>query len=445
MKIRLFKSKNLNLCVFFIFYEFFLGFLTYNLSFPPVVKYLGDAINIYLLVVSIKVLSSRRHVKSFGTCQYEENKSLIAVFVIVLLWMGLGTLSAFLNGFHLPLWIWALRNWGRLFIFLIVCIALFDENSFLRVNQMIIKLFHINFFAVVIQFFFMKSSYKQDQMNGILGGNTSGMNVMLVLCTLVIIYSGFFLNMCSLKYAVLITSEAIIVAVLAELKVLFIVIVVLFVFYAVIDMKRRGIRINVKVLILLIIIPVIILTGANILSAIYPGFDNFLQISRIIEAMSVENGGYAGTGINRLSVISVSNKYFLTTFQQRLLGIGMGNAEYSQIGALTSSFYRTYGTNYMYLGFSSADLYIEGGLLGLVSYTGIYVYILLKNFKRVTNQRLTQNQKLLNSIGYGMAMLSLIFILYGNYQRTDAAYIIAFLLAGLFIKIRRPDRDIEAK
>ena len=179
--------------------------------------------------------------------------------------------------------------------------------------------------------------------------------------------------------------------------------------------------------------------GAAALSSIYPVFDGFLKSSNLISSMLVEHGGYAGTGINRLSVISVVNKNFLNTTSRRLFGIGFGNAEYSQINAFTSEFYRMYGIQYLNLGFSSASLYIEDGMVGLILYAGIYVYILLKNFARVTSSKITDNQMFLNSIGYGMTMLSLIFILYGNYQRTDVSYIIAFSLASLFIRNKRSE------
>lgn len=439
MKIRFFKNKNLNLCAFLILFEFFSGFLTYNLGFPATIKYLGDIINIYLILVGVKTIWVRNNNKKGDTYIYIENHSFYPALMIAALWILAGTVSSLFYGFSFPLWIWALRNWGRLFSFLFACKYIFDENSYLKMNNIIIRLFHINFFAVIIQFAFFGSSFNQDALNGIVGGDTSSMNIMLILCTLTIIYSGFFLNRYSLKKITIITGEAIIVAAIAELKILFVVIIFLFLFYAFLDMKRRGIKLKAKMIIPFVLFPIIILLGAAALSSIYPVFDGFLKSSNLISSMLVEHGGYAGTGINRLSVISVVNKNFLNTTSRRLFGIGFGNAEYSQINAFTSEFYRMYGIQYLYLGFSSASLYIEDGMVGLILYAGIYVYILLKNFARVTSSKITDNQMFLNSIGYGMTMLSLIFILYGNYQRTDVSYIIAFSLASLFIRNKRSE------
>ena len=67
-------------------------------------------------------------------------------------------------------------------------------------------------------------------------------------------------------------------------------------------------------------------------------------------------------------------------------------------------------------------------MVGLALYTISFISLFLKFAKKIKHT--TNNQKIFyENIGMGAALISIIFILYNNLQRTDAGIIIAFFLA----------------
>ena len=110
--------------------------------------------------------------------------------------------------------------------------------------------------------------------------------------------------------------------------------------------------------------------GIQVLYLIFPKFDQFFTLERIFSYVTTQEG-YVNTGgaagLDRMTAIPYVYENFLHTWQEKLFGIGLGNADYSSFSFLTSPFYvENSWTGYSY--FSSAFLTLELGAIGFAGF-----------------------------------------------------------------------------
>ena len=152
-------------------------------------------------------------------------------------------------------------------------------------------------------------------------------------------------------------------------------------------------------------------------------------------------------GLNRISTFNIIPKYFFNESLNYFVGIGAGNAEYSQNNLLCSNFYKLYG-NIDYIRFSSSILLLETGFLGLSLYAGQFIVLaiiyLYKIVKYYNNKMLYKNNYLL-FVSLFFCGISLIMIVYDAALRSEAAYFYGFILScGLITsKEKRVSNDKE--
>ena len=123
-----------------------------------------------------------------------------------------------------------------------------------------------------------------------------------------------------------------------------------------------------------------------------------------------------------------------TDVKQRIFGLGMGAAEFSQSSELlTSNFYRTY--SYLkYKNFLLPWMYIENGYVGLTIYILSFVYTVINGLKRL-KQYTSDEAKIFGWIGVVMTIISIILIVYSSSMRIDSAYIIYFFIVLNYINL----------
>lgn len=416
------KDWSANLCVAIILYVYLIGFFTFNFKVPESAYYLSD-----LLVIAALCGSVIRVFRGF----FFSEVRIASILLFILL--GVGTFSAFFNGFHFNLWIWSGRNWGRYFVYFYLCIALLNEKKADRILKFTETLFHINFFAILIQFIFFYRKISQDAMNGLVGRTTSGANMILLIATIVIVYSQYFSNKCSIKKILCVLTEAAIISVLAELKALILFALALFGIMLIVNFQAKT-KLILRYTMIILILSAVAVISLRIIVTIYPYFEKLLSIEGLINAVTTESG-YGNSGyIDRLTAVRVINKYFFDDagIWTKLFGLGMGNAEYSSVSMFTSEFYREYGTTFKYLYFTVSSIYMEVGMVGLILFVSIPITLFIRCFiqiKRIHIKAGSGEMLFYENVGLGMTALSIMYIWYNNLHRTDLAFLLAFYIA----------------
>lgn len=305
---------------------------------------------------------------------------------------------------------------------------------------------HINTIVVIFQYLFLGDFYSQDALNGLFGRNTSSIFVTVLLIVTVLAFSKYFSKKIKGSTLVLFLIEICICAVIAEIKAIFFFIIILLVAYIFSNAKLTKSKL-IKYTTIVVIGFLAVYLFAYMLGKIYSEFAGFLSLSRLLKDANAE-GGYGHQGyIDRLSGISVINKYFFNQMglKYKLFGLGIGNAEYSSFSSFTSAFYNRFGREFFYLNFTSSALYMEVGIVGLVLYALIFILIILDCYKRI-KYYIKNNKSAMSfyeQVGFGIAMLALIFIIYNNLQRTDASFVLAYFLSIPFVAFKNEKNNYE--
>lgn len=429
MKVRIYKNFSVNICLFLFYFTLFIGFITLNFRVPVSVYYFGDLLCVLLFAVSINKMAN-----NLGSNSY-----IRAILIPVLGMMIVGFTSALFHDFHPQLIIWSMRNWGRFYIYFLVCVSVLNSKQVDDTLGFIDKVMHVNFWVIIAQF--LLGLYYGDELNGLFGRNTSGVNITMLLMWIVMACSQFLYKKCSLKNYMIRLIEINIIAIVSELRALFVFeILIMLVLYL---LNRRM---NVKTIFRFVSLFIIIIIGAafaaSILGKLYPEFSGFFTIENLMAAATTE-GGYGHSGyIDRLNGISIINKYFFNDMgiQFKLFGMGMGNAEYSAVSFFQSEFNRVYGTTFRYLNFSMPSLYLEVGLVGLILYICSFAIPFCQRAKSIRkkigkiNVPEIANGLINENIGLGALMIFLVYCVYNNLMRTDISFIAAFFVAVPFIR-----------
>ena len=430
MKITIAKDVKIHLCIGCLYYVLFIGFFTYNFRFPQSLLYVSDGILMVLFFLSIPKIN------------YALRVSLIRETIIPAIGIAvISTASSCISNINILQIIWAYRNWGRLFIYFLVCYIALKKELLTSIIKFLKTTYHLNFLVIVLQYLSHSAMYTQDQLNGFFGRDTSAINTTVSLFILVVVLSDFFSKKASglsiLPYIIEIT----IIAILAELKAVMIFEILLILVFMLVNTTLDTITVLKQISFALVLIITVII-GSQALSSIYPDFKNFLNIQNIILSATTSDGyGHSGY-IDRLNGIEVINKYFFDSmgWKYKLIGLGAGNAEYSAVPILQSDFYKAYGSKFLYLNFASSSLYLESGMLGLIGYALCFILPLISYTRRIMKQPRQVNAKNTDmtywlNVGLGSNLIALLFIIYNNLERTDASLIVAFFVAAPIVAI----------
>ena len=285
--------------------------------------------------------------------------------------------------------------------------------------------FVLNFLLTLYQFFVL--DIKQDNLGGFFGthfGCNAYTNVFLmVVITLSIIR---YMNQHESAWLCLAKCGlALLIAAMAELK-MFILEFVMIVVLAILLTKfsRRKIF-------LLVGAGVGVILGIQIMIKIFPGWANWFNIQSIWET-AISSAGYTGQGDwKRLTAVPIAWNTFLTTWPQKLFGLGLGNCDFGPIAAMTSPFYIEYfQTNYY--SFSSGIIMLETGLIGMIVYLMFFVMVFIGAHKLEISGQGNVDYCQFAKI---MSLMCFVLFLYNCTLRIEIGYMVYFSLALPFIEI----------
>lgn len=278
---------------------------------------------------------------------------------------------------------------------------------------------------VIIQYFLLGK--QGDYLGGIFGvqqGCNAYLNIFQVIivtkCILYCLNKRERFHSCAFKCAM-----ALVIAAFAELKFFF------FEFVLIVMIAILITNFSWRKL-LIILGSIVAVYGAGIvLVRLFPNFADSMSIHGLLK-IATSDKGYTSVGdMNRLTVIPMSNRLFLKNDIQRLFGFGLGNCDYATgYSFLTTPFYRRNSwTHYMWL--STASIYLEMGIVGLFFFFGFFVMVFFKVHK---NQKKAQTDIVYYQMTKIMAIMGGVIAIYNSSMKTEAAYMLYFMLTLPFLK-----------
>ncbi len=421
MEIRFRKKTQAEWLVLFILVMPFAFFVLMDFfGFPSLVKYTVDVAWLSLLLVMAMMRGSTLD------ADMRRIALVIGAFFIA------GTVS-FIFNFQSPFYyLWGIRNNARFFVFFFACVFFVKEHSVEYYLKFLDIVFWINIPIVLFQFFVL--DLKWDYLGGLfgvgVGCNAYTNSLMVVVATKALL---FYLNKReSLLSCVVKCAFTLGIAALSELKaymIEFVILLILVTLFTSFSWRKVGIIASGAVG---------VIVAVNILVMLFPTFESWFNIRSIWETAS-SDAGYTNTGdLNRLTAIPMVLDRFLPGNMDKLIGLGLGNCDYSSsFQFLTSPFYWVYGdTNYVW--FSTSFLVLETGILGFVLYCAFFVFVFLAADRRQKNG---EADRVLCQMSKVMAVMSLFFVVYNVSMRTESAYLVYFILALPFIKGRVSARE----
>lgn len=381
---------------------------------PKAIMYFGDAINLWLFLNAII------NVKRIGNNE-------------VLLFIGLFSIEAILSGIincqSILLLLWGVRQNFRFFLFYFSCVVFLKKENYKFLFSIVKVLFWVSLPLSFIEARLVSypvgtiiGDYVGGIYYGIQGVNAPLNIIMIIYCSKIFIdYYNRKIKFSRLAFVIV---GALVMATFAELKVFLVEIVII----GAIVMVRHGVSLKTIILI------IIGMVSAGYIVQFFVDINgggrsyytkDYLSFSGMIEN-ALRTSGYDGNGdLNRFFAIqTLTEKFFKNNIWGFLMGLGLGNAEYSMsFSFLTSDFYSAYNwLHYQY--FSISFVFIEAGLIGIVLYIGIFVSACIQGLKRLEKE---SDSKTFFSI---MCIMMLIMIFYNPSLRNEqCGYILYMILA----------------
>ena len=409
------------LVFFVIIWNILSAILIGFLKFPKSIIYIGDILNVWLFMNAIY--------KEGHKSKYSINYPIIFMVIFTLI----GIIGSLVSGNSLILMIWGLRQNARYFLFFYSCVVFLNENDLKILIKIIEKIFWISIPLCTYEAFFVHYSSTTivgDMVGGIyygMSGVNAPLNVILIIYVSYVLLE-FFESRCKLNFMVLTLAAALYMSALAELKV-FLIEVIIIVAYA---MIKSGINFKTIIIVVLgilffgFVLEFFVEVNSN--GREYYTLD-FLTINGMVE-YATSTSGYDGVGdLNRFTAIQqLNHMFFKNDIFGFLFGNGIGSGEFSKgFDILTSQFYKQYSyLHYQY--FTSSFIFIETGLLGLISYIMIFVSSLFVGFKKNVIIKFKKLHEIL-------VIMTLLLIIYNTSLRNEyCAYILYAMLAIPHIK-----------
>ncbi len=340
---------------FLAYFVLFFTFIMFNAEYlSPVlsaVKYLND-----LCIVALFVLCLNRIIPTFKKLNALPVLYAIAIFILVCV------VTSIINGVKITLFVWGFRNTFRGLAFLISVVCVFDNIDISKIFKAFFYIQILNFVLVVIQ---VINGARGDAVKGLFGS----LNVNALGLFSAILISYFFVAYVKrkegyLKFALTTLISFVTVAV-SENKMGFVFVLVCLILALV--FRGDGKR---KVYLTLTVLAFGAL-GMALLYIIEPyAFSQLASISNMFKYLATTyEEGYK---IPRLGGITwIINNFFGGNAVKTLFGMGLGNCDTSQFSIFQSEFYSVYGS-YNYRWFTHQWIFVECGILGLISYTAIF-------------------------------------------------------------------------
>ncbi|MBQ9859806.1 MAG: hypothetical protein IJO76_03900 [Clostridia bacterium] len=403
---------------------FTFSFLVELLGLPGVVRFVADFLILVCMVAVLLKSSSQGKVSvARDTAPFS---CLIAVF---LLYTFVSYLFNFQSVFY---YIWGMRNNFRFYVAFLIFISFFKERHALNLLKLFDYLFWLHFAVSCVQFFIL--GYQQDYLGGLFGVEKGCNSYVIVFLIIVVLKSLLsFMNGEEKTSACLLRcGAALFISALAELKVFFIMFILIMIGSAIFT------SFSIKKTILLILAGVMLMIAYTVLVSLFDSFENFLSFDYLFEQLFKDN--YTSSeDLGRFTAIPQICDTFLTSFSDQAFGMGLGNCDTSTIPLFNTAFYDAY-VDIHYSIFSVSFIFLETGFVGLTLFTVFFVAVFVYS---LVNFRKKRGNKFFNQMGLIMSLLCLIIMFYNSSLRTEAGYIAYFIMALPFIGCRRGQEQSE--
>ncbi len=317
-------------------------------------------------------------------------------------------------------YLWGVRNNFRFYVAFFAFVSFFNEEQ-VETNFKILEfLFWINAIVSFVQAVLL--GYKQDYLGGLFGVE-KGCNAFTIVFFSVILTKSILSYMNGKEKTIpviLKCSTALIIAAYAELKFFFVIFMIIMIlsFF----MTKFSWR---KMLMLFFSIVIVSIAGA-ILPAVFGSSTN-ISLERIAELITADRYASANDLGRFTAIPTISNRY-LKSWPDKLFGRGIGNCETSAFEICNTSFYRKYSYLH-YTWFSSAFLFLETGYIGMMFYLLFFVMCLKKSYRMMEEGKRQYCQ-----MAVIISCIAMVLFFYNSSLRTEAAYVIYFVLALPFMK-----------
>ncbi|MCI6731559.1 MAG: hypothetical protein MR487_04445 [Lachnospiraceae bacterium] len=375
---------------------------------PSFIRYINDGVVMYLFLnCLLNFYDFVTRVKQTQTSGILITLSVFLLYVVV---------NVLINQVPALLFLWASRNVLRFPVFFLCCSYYLERDDFERIFSFLYKFQWLNLAICLYQY--LIKGYQGDYLGGIFGINKGcniSMNMFLIIisayCVLLYIE-----RKQSLTKTFFVLGEVILIAALAELKIIYFELALLIVLMFVLTSEYK------RILYLMLISSIALFIGLLILKVVNPYHFNILtDIDMLLSYSFEKNGAYHLTRFRAFS--NINNIFFKGNIIRNLFGYGFGNCEYSNYSFLTSSFYKRFG-HYNYRWFSHQMFFLEIGYIGFILYCTILVSIIYCAFKQ-------KNAYLWIRMSIIMSVLILMNLFYDSSARVEISYLTFFVLSGV--------------
>ena len=394
---------------------FISGIVTEMFDLPVALLFYAD---LSWAVLTLLILKDYRRMFQWN----HEQKILLFVTMAFLLSTFVGLILQYQSILY---YLWGIRNNVGFFVFFYACILYLRKGDISKIWRIFDGIFWLNFVVTLFQFFIL--GYEQDYLGGIfgvIGGCNRSTNVFLVVVTVHSMLA--YLNEEEKTYYFLLKcASALLIAAMAELKMYILefgVITILALLFA--KNSRRKLYLVVTAF-------VAIFLGIQILTWIFPGWSGWFRPSKILQT-ALDSSGYNGSGVevNRLTAIPIAWNTYLTTWPQKLFGLGLGHCDFSSFSFLTTPFYLE-NANILYTWFYSGFLMLETGLVGVVLYCAFFAAVFFCSWRV---ERKTDADKTTCQTAKIMSLICLLMFVYDSSMRSYIAFVAFLVLALPFVQ-----------
>ena len=396
---------------------------------PSTITLVCDFINILLLFLS---LLEFRQLK-------DTIKGNITFYYAYLFFFLLGIMSAFINGLNIIRLLWSIRNFGRFITFMTACCIAFEFDNIKKLKKLLLFIGHVNFLVCIYQYFGLH--FSGDYIGGVFGTEggvaNTWMNVFLVIIVSLVLSEFIYKRKNNYNFFI-VMIETLCIAVIAELKFLFIEIILICICAFVIAKKTYSIVYKCFEIMIFVIIAMTI--SIPLLYSLFPGFRGFFNPGKILESAT---SSYTASGdLGRATAIyEISTKFFDSSIGKILFGLGLGNGEFSStIKLLQSDFYLKYA-NYHYHWFTDAYVMVQGGLISVTLYLMTHLSIFLSSCRTLKNNILERDTLLTVIL---VSFCSMLLYIYNISLNSESAYLLYCIFSWVYVckkntKVTRKD------
>lgn len=385
---------------------------------PTTIIYITDIINSLILVY---LLYFKRKHETISVLNMSSTVTCILLLLVITLF------TAVINTVKPTLVIWSARNYLRFFSFFLAVVFFEDQEGLNRKFHFLLVLQKLNLVLTLYQFFYLKLS--GDFLGGIFGtakGCNGYTNIFLCIITVYVLFAYSDAKKIRMFDLVFTLVSSLAIAAMAELKVFFLELVVIFLLYFLLS---RG---SLRKVVVIVSSVLAVYIGLLIFSTVFPQTIQFLtNLEGIMEYGTGTGGGYS---LGRIGAYGNINRLiFHDDLMLNLFGLGFGNCEYSSFPMFTSAFYTSYGyLNYRW--FTNQIWFLQCGYLGIIAYLAVILSIFIWNTRNISIKG--TNQNLFCNVSIVFSVILFIMFFYNQTCSIEISYVAFYVLASSFVACR---------